>query len=350
MLLHLLLLLPCPAPYGDLSSPSGDVVTLADGPAARAWAAVDPGAIPTDAWLEELGPGAPELLALDHPWTEPATWDAWGRWLGPGQRNPSETAALAILAARHGRPADAWSHFAALTADPATAAATMPRLLPGIPSGPLPQGPLPDGCLLHPMPPPGSLAAARRHTAPVFASTEFRVGAATVRLVISVESTGVEVKLHHLAGGPATFQIQLPDLPAREIRIAYIDWLRQDTPNPPLLVELTPNMESPVQLFGRYTVRKESLPALPDEHLPIQLHLGGLWLEPADNAPPTTLQIAVAKAISATLCIRAQARSAGTADPHSLSGGITVRLPKGPAGERRLALLASATEAWTASR
>jgi hypothetical protein len=27
-----------------------------------------------------------------------------------------------------------------------------------------------------------------------------------------------------------------------------------------------------------------------------------------------------------------------------------VRLPKGPAGERRLALLASATEAWTASR
>ena len=54
MLLALFLLLP--AHPGD--------VLLPDGPAARAWAAVDPQAPVTDAWITSLGEDAPKVLAL----------------------------------------------------------------------------------------------------------------------------------------------------------------------------------------------------------------------------------------------------------------------------------------------
>lgn len=340
MLLALFLLLP--AHPGD--------VLLPDGPAARAWAAVDPQAPVTDAWITSLGEDAPKVLALTDPWSDPSAWRSWGRWLGPGQRTSAESAALAILAARQGRPADAWSHYAALVSDPAAAAAAMPRLLPGIPPGLPPEAPLPNDCTLHPVPPPGSLAAARGRTRPVTASTEFRLGEATLRLVISVEPSGVEITLHHLSGGPATFRVQLPELLEREIRVSYIDWMRQDARNEPLNVELTPGMEGSVQLFGRFLARKDRLPALPESALPTQLLQGGLWLEAQGEEPEDALHEAVAHAISTCLCVRAGTRRVGSADPRSPSAGTIVRIAEGPKGVRTLARIASATEAWVRSR
>lgn len=340
MLLSLLLL--CPLPLGD--------VLLPDGPAARAWASVDPQAPISDEWVTGLGDGAPEVLALTDPWASPAAWRSWSRWLASDERTPSESAALAILAARQGRSADAWSHYAVLVSDPAAAAAAMPRLLPGIPPGAAPGDPLPEGCVLHPLPPPGSLAAARGRVRPVTASAEFRVGEATARLVISVEPSGVEVKVHHLSGEPASFHVQLPELLEREVRVTYIDWMRQDARNEPLTVELTPEMESPVQLFGRFLSRKERLPALPESVLPTQLREAGLWLEAEGGDPPTPLHRAAADAITASLGVPGGARSAGSANAASPSTGTIVRVPKGPGGARTLAQIARATEAWVHAR
>jgi len=340
MLFSLLLL--CPLPPGD--------VLLPDGPAARAWASVDPQAPLSDEWASELGEGGPRVLALLDPWATPLTWQSWSRWLAPSEKTSSERGALAILAARQGRPADAWSHYSALVSDPATAAAVMPRLLPGIPPGAAPGAPLPGGSVLSPTPPPGALAAARGRVRPVTASAEFQTDKATVRLVISVEAAGIEVKVHHLAGGPVSLHVQLPELLEREIRVTYIDWMRQDTRNEPLAVELTPEMEGPVQLFGRFLSRKESMPALPDSRLPVQLLEAGLWLEAEDGEPPTPLHEAAALAITTTLGVPGGARQTGSADADSPSAGTIVRVSEGSKGARTLARIASATEAWVHAR
>lgn len=330
-------------------SPSGDVL-LPEGPAARAWASVDPEAPLADEWIKDLGDGARETLTLNDPWTNPATWQSWSRWLASDVRTPSESAALAILAARQGRPADAWSHYSELVSDPKAAAAAMPRLLPGIPPASALGAPLSEGCLLHPTPPPGSLAAARGRTRPVTASAEFQIGQATARLVISVEPAGVEVSVHHLAGGPASFRVQLPELLEREVRVSYIDWMRQDTRNEPLAVELTPEMEGPVQLFGRFLARKQRLPALPESGLPVQLLESGLWLEAEGEAPPTPLHEAAALSITAALGVPGGTRKAGSSDAGSPSAGTVVRIPEGPMGAQTLARIVGATEAWVRAR
>lgn len=327
----------------------GDVL-LPDGPAARAWAGVDPEARLEDEWIDHLGAGAQGLLALKDPWEDPAAWLAWNRWLSSGERTGAERGGLAILAVRGGRHADAWSHYATLVSDPDVAAAAMPRLLPGIPSDAIPGAALPDGCLLRPAAPPGALAAARGRVRPTTASVELLVGEAAVRLVISVEPSGVEVKLHHLSGGPASLRVQLPELLDREVRVSYIDWLRQDARNDPLAVELSPGMEGPVHLFGRFLARTERLPAPPTTTLPVQLLEAGLWFESTDHLAPTPLQVAASRAITDSLGVKGGARRAGSADGSSASAGTVVHLREGPEGARTLARIVSATEAWVIGR
>ena len=328
---------------------AGDVL-LPEGPAARAWASVDPRDALSDEWLKELGEDAPAILSHPDPWSQPATWGSWGRWLASGERTSQESGALALLAARSGRPKDAWSHYAALVADPASAAAVMPRLLPGVPADLPPDAPLPVGSLLRPTPPPGALDAARGVVAPVTASATFQVGEAQVRLVISIERAGVEAKLHHLSGEPASLHVQLPELPSREVRVTYIDWLRQETPNDPLLVELKPGMDGPVHLFGRFMPREEHLPALPKERLPAQLIEAGLWLEIEAGSSPTALQAAAADAITTCLGVPGGVRRAGAPSSSTPSAGTIVSLSDGPSGARTLSRIAGATEAWINSR
>ena len=336
MLLQFLLLIP---------ALSNDVL-LPEGPAARAWASVDPAAPLSDEWIKGLGDDAAEVLGTPKPWETPAAWEAWSRWIMADELGPKERAGLALLAARGARSEDAWDHFATLVAEPAIAAALMPRLLPGIPAGLMSDAPLPDNCLLHPTPPPGALAAARGRSRPVTASTEFDVGDAKLRLIISVEPSGVEVTLHHLSGGPATVRIQLPELLEREVRVSYIDWMRQDERNAPLEAVLKPEMEGPVQLFGRFLARREQLPSTPSGSLPTQLLTAGLWIEPEDEEHISDLHSAAATALSKALRVPGGART-GTKLPRELpSAGLVIRLSGGPAGARTLSRIVSATEAW----
>jgi len=340
MLTQLLIL--CPALLGD--------VLLPEGPAARAWASVDPAAPIHDEWMSGLGEDALGVLTAPEPWELPAGWSAWSRWLTAEERAPAESAALSILAARGGRSEDAWAHYAALVADPAIAAAAMPRLLPGIPHTAKPGAPLPDNCLLHPTPPPGALEAARGRIRPVTASSELVVNGATLRLVISIEPSGVEVTLHHLVGGPATVRVQLPELLEREVRVSYIDWMRQDARNEPLTARLTPEMEAPVQLFGRFLARGERLPATPSERLPIQLLKAGLWIEPQGEEEPSAWHGAAAAAISEALGVPGGARGGAGAPEGALSAGTVIHIPKGPEGRRSLARIVRATEAWLSAQ
>ena len=342
MLTSLTLLLLSPMAAGD--------VLLPEGPAARAWASVDPTEPVSDAWVKALGEDASAVLSHPDPWSQPETWRSWGRWLSSKERSSSERGALALLAARGGRPADAWAHYASLVADPEAAAALMPRLLPGVPADLSPGDALAVGSLLRPTPPPGAFEAARGVVGPITASATFQVGEAQVRLVISVERAGVEAKLHHLSGGSTSFYVQLPELPSREVRVSYIDWLRQETPNDPLLVELKPDMDGPVHLFGRFIKRDEHLPALPTERLPAQLLEGGLWLEIGAEEAPTALQRAAADAITSCLGVPGGVRRAKAEGASSPSAGTIVSLSDDLRGARTLSRIAGATEAWVNSR
>ena len=328
-----------------LSPLSGDVL-LPEGPAARAWASVDPTAPISDAWMKELEKGAVKALRAPEPWQTPAAWEAWAHWISAERRGAEESAGLALLAARGDRSEDAWNHYAALVADPAVAAAVMPRLLPGIPAEITSGAPLPDGCLLRPTPPPGALAAARGRSRPVTASTELEVGDAKLRLKISIEPSGVEVALYHLSGGPATLRVQLPELLEREVRVSYIDWMRQDERNAPLNATLTPEMEGPVQLFGRFLARRESLPASPSDKLPIQLITAGLWIEPEGPGEISLLQSTAAAALSKALSVPGGARRASKNSIQLPSAGLVIHLSDGPEGARTLSRIVSAAEAW----
>lgn len=341
-MLTVLTLTLCPLLAGD--------VLLPEGPAARAWANVDPDGPVSEEWMESLGEDAQAVLAHPDPWSAPETWRAWSRWLKSPERSPSESGALAFLAARGGRATDAWAHFATLVRKPEVAASLMPRLLPGRTGALSPGTPVPAGALLRPVPPPGSLDAARGVVGPISASATFQAQTAEVRLVISVERAGVEVKVHHLSGGPASFLVQLPELPAREVRITYIDWMRQETRNEPLLVEVKPEQESPVHLFGRFMPRDEHLPALPEGRLPTQLLEAGLWFEVGPEMAPTPLQRAAAEAITGCLGVPGGARSAAPHDLGSPSEGTVITLEPGPSGARALSRIAGATEAWLNSR
>ena len=178
------------------------------------------------------------------------------------------------------------------------------------------------------------------------ASTELEVGDAKLRLTITVEPSGVEVALHHLSGGPVTLRVQLPELLEREVRVSYIDWMRQDERNAPLNTTLKPEMEGPVQLFGRFLARRESLPATPGEKLPIQLTSAGLWIEPEGPEDVSLLQSTAAAALSRALGVPGGARKARKGSIQLPSAGLVIHLPEGPLGARTLSRIVSAAEAW----
>jgi hypothetical protein len=180
----------------------------------------------------------------------------------------------------------------------------------------------------------------------VTASAELEVGDAKLRLTISVEPSGVEIDLHHLSGGPVTLQVQLPELLEREVRVSYIDWMRQDERNAPLSATLTPEMEGPVQLFGRFLARRESLPSSPSDKLPVQLITAGLWIEPEGKGEISLLQSTAAAALSKALSVPGGARMARKEAPLLPSAGVVIHLSDGPLGARTLSRIVSAAEAW----
>ena len=335
----------------DVDTPPG--IYLPDGLAQRAWASVGPTTQPS-----------PALPAAPTP-DRAAAWRLWGEQLASESAaqaalQPSSPAArrdLALFALDQGRALDAWSHLAACGGDPPILAALMPRLMPGTtaPAGPggLVQ-PLPNDALLTPALPPRTPAARpgllEWRSASLFG---LRVGEATLALRVAVESTGVQVDVQHLSGGPASLRLLIPEPPGFEIRVEYVDWFRQDTLREPLALEIQPG-DRVHTFFGRFLARPAGRPVGLPGHLPAGILQGGLHLVSSTGSSPqqqleelSELQAAAA-AIGPLLGIpirassQAPAKASSAARPWSCT---TVRVPPGAAGRRVLAYIASAIEA-----
>lgn len=330
-------------------------VELPEGPAAKAVAGIGPDTVPLPA---ETLPD-PQLFASPDP---SAKAEAWARWAelvaaeaAAPEPEPARRAALALLAHAQGRDEDAWEHLARTAADPRATAAVLPFLWPGVPAGTAVEAgarpaPLPAGVLLAPSLPPGGGEAASGHAAPVRVRWEgLRVGEARVDLELAVEPTGVELTAAHAAGPPVTVRALLPAPAGREIRVTYVDWMRQDDPSLPLQVRLSSADEEAHVLFGRYAPRPVRYPRPLDRLRPKSLELGGLWLVPAAQGPSDGELDAAASAFERVLDVSCRVRRAPPADAEPFPG-LAVHLGAGAERARTLAWLAGLAEAWVLTR
>jgi len=240
-------------------------------------------------------------------WSSAATWQMWSESLraeaASSAVDPERRARLALLALEQRRTEDAWNHFtAAANADPAWAAALLPRFLPGVPATSAAgigghAGPLPDGVVLSPsLPPPTEGLAEGRFDRRAMSVSEIHIGAAVVSLRLAVESEGVQIDVKHVSGESARFSILIPE--PREIGFGneYVDWYRQDDMHIPHALEVKPGEEDHT-LYGRFEGRSTAWSTKVPRELPGQLSQGKLWFV----VPPHDEERALVDGIAACL-------------------------------------------------
>ena len=318
----------------------GQLPRLPEGPAARALAG-----LAADTAVASI----PHLEALrgPDPWGRHSTWELWADTLVAESRSQQadydRRALLCRLAHAHGRDADAWGHFALLTGSPEHAAATLPYLFPGIPeelqAQPGGRAPvLPEGVLLRPALPPapaggGPLAYREAEI------SDLRIGATHFSLSLLVENTGVQLDLKGLSGPPAELELLLPEPQDFEIRVEYVDWMRQEQRHAPRRLRIE-TREEPLSLFGRVLARPLSRPSLPGgEDLPAALAVGGLHLDLPASLPAEERDFyaGLARRLSKLLGISVQSEYGEASGAAAAFPGIHV--PMGESGaERALAL------------
>ncbi len=329
-------------------------VVLPEGPNARAWSGV--GSATRARPLEDLLAAQPWLADAPQGPDRAAAWRGWGALLAAesarDESQPDARAALTLNALRDARWQDAWAHLERLGGFPEWSAAVLPALLPGVPSGAqaglggLP-GALPDGVLLRPaVPPLAPPGDPRRHEPRTATVRGLRVGEATLDFTITLDGSGIEVDLLHTGGGPATVRVLLPEPEGLEIRVEYIDWMRQDVQRQPLLVELLPGEEEH-NLFGRFAPRRVPLPASPTERLPRALERGGLWTE-WRGAPELQAELeAAAEVLAEVLGVPGGLVAPGDPPPGEPWSATVLHVPGEEAAARRfLAQVSSRLEAW----
>lgn len=304
----------------DSAADGGPAALLPAGPAAEAVAAIPPD-------LRPVPLAGPEWPAWDD-----AAWDGhapWARWselaleeAGAPRPDAGRRAALALAAALQERPVDAWEHFAATAAEPAVAAALLPRLFPGVPAG-APEGrggrpgKLPDGVLLRPILPPLDLASPYgRPRVREMHLSNLAIGAAVCDLKLAVEADGVELAFTHRGGGSARVRVVLPVPVEEEVRALYVDWEQVRDPAPVIELVLEPgDEEAPgeASVWGRFQPRILAWPAPAELDAPLQLERGGFALE-VDPGDPLAPRLArAAEALSLMLGVPGRVRERGAA-------------------------------------
>lgn len=331
---------------------------LPPGPAARALAGVGAETAahdPAQDWAELAA-----LLGQAEPWSEPGAWELWASLVeaeaASREADPRRRAGLALLARAQGRDADAWAHLAATGADPRWTATTLPYLFPGIgfeaaPGGGGRPARLSDGARLAPaLPPDAHDVLFGRSAKSELRLRGLEVGAGRIDVRLALEPTGVELELTHAGGGPVRLEVLLPTPPQRELRLVYVDWIRQDSAGVQR-VELSAEDEHPRQIYGRYEPRREPMPASPTGEGPAGLGLGGLRLVPRSEGVTPTL-VAAAAALARVVGVEAEVGPAGShRDPTERAfDGVVVEVGPGAAGARTLARIVSAAEAWRLAR
>ena len=222
-------------------TPGPGTVSLPRGAAALALDAVEPGTAartglrPWPAWSDRSPAG----------WGGEATWRRWVELVrderAAERPDPARRAELARVARLQGRDGDAWMHFASIE-DPAWLVTLLPLFLPGVPEDELERaGPLPDGVLLSPSLPPSDVpGAGLRHLAGTrIEALDFALGAARARLSLRVDRDGLEVKVVHLAGGPANVRVRPPLPRGVEAGLLFADWEKQSGPDVTVAFRLT---------------------------------------------------------------------------------------------------------------
>lgn len=323
-------------------------VELPDGPVAKAWAGVGETTVPAS--LGEEFPAA--RLAEGSAWSEPATWKLWSEWLtsDPSEDRAARRAGLALLALEQGRSEDAWQHFAACSESPEWMARLMPSLLPGVPietellaSGRVPQ--LENAALLRPSIPSipthdSGMVLARSATV-----RDLRVGEAVFDMKVTFDSYGVQLDFEWKSGGTAEVNVLIPEPDGFEIRVEYVDWMRQKKKRVPHRVELS-EAQPQMSLFARIRSTRALYPGIGSGPFPRELERAGLWIEHSANDPELELLEAAARAASAALGFPVRLREAGQGSPapNRPVGHVLHLTDPGPERERQLAWLASALE------
>jgi hypothetical protein len=354
-------LLPPPAQAPDPAAK----VELPEGPAARAFAGVGPETEPAAFDLA----GMP-LSANDPAWDRPEVWLEWAQWVraeaAEPHPSPSRRARLCLLASLQGRTDDAWEHFAALGGDPAWGAAVLPLLAPGVPvesyalvgvsAGGLP-GALPDGIVLEPrLPPPNRPASEiepgrrpeRRHMTLI----GVRIGDAILKMRVALEVEGVQVDFEHLSGGGAHFFVKLPAPTEHEIRVEYIDWMRQDESGIAHEIYIEPGSRTRV-VFGRFRPRSVDWPTRLPEHKPEGLLRNGVRIELARGDPEEARIESFAAGLEALLDVPVEVRPWPEApETEAASGffaGLRMRLHDDGSRALKLRNMISAAERFALS-
>ena len=327
--------------------------------AERAWAAVGPGTMPAS---------SPELeFAARADWTAAATWSAWSAALlaaaGGGERAAAARAELCLFAQSRGRSDDAWAHFAAAGADGALLARLLPALFPGaipadggalaaIAPGGLPR-PLADGAVLCPALPPPTLAGSDgRFAARKLRMEGLAIGEAIVAFEVRLEVEGVQIEIEHQAGEAAHFYVQIPEPADSEIRVEYVNWMRQDALGIPHLVHVEPGQEDPAILYGRALPRSVTWPGALPERLPraVELH-GILVLGPDEAEDPAGAALARGLATSLERVLALSVRSAlAGASPPGEPAGLTIDLAEAARRDAQLDPILRAVERWVLER
>jgi hypothetical protein len=327
-------------------------IQLPPGPADRAFAGVGP------QLLAAALPG-PAIPGVDDPiWRSAEPWKAWADAVSAEAQAASpdvhRRAKLARLALAQGRWDDAWDHFAATGAEPAICAALLPNFLPGIaaeagPGGMV--GALPDGVLLHPALPPPSVPAAQIQLGRSWIERRemrmegLHVGTATLSMKVALESDGIQVEFEHKGGGAAHVSVVLPELADFEVRVAYIDWMRQDDVGGVLAVEVSPGDE-PHTLFGRFRPRTISWPTNLPEGTPHALAANGLELSFPSDAPDAAMFDAACAAFASVIGFKVSNASAAP----EIFPGIKIDLGDRSVARRKFLGLVSLSERFALRR
>ena len=127
-----------------------------------------------------------------------------------------------------------------------------------------------------------------------------RIGHALLKIRVAHEIEGVQVDFEHLEGGEAHFFARIPVPPDHEVRVEYIDWMRQDEAGIAHEIRIGPGSE-PRTLFGRFRPRPPTWPTFFPESTPEGLTRDGILIELAGDDPLRTRMLAFAAGLEKML-------------------------------------------------
>lgn len=334
--------------------PSRTTFELPAGPAATAWSAANGAQAPAliDARLAKL--------------LDPGAWDGadnWAAWSAAVRRAPDggARAELAAAALGQGRDEDAWDHFAALSASPATMLALLPAFAPGVHSGGAAafdaQGfwCVPDGAHLTPRLPPLDRPASERLLGlgrlerRAITVRGVKIGGALVDMRVSVEHDGVQIDFDALEGTAARCTVSIPSPLDFELTTTYCDWERTADVRKPIAVRLEPGAPT-LTLYGRCQPRDVRWPSARPAELEARTQLQGFALVCAPGDEACERVRGFAAALERLTGVPATAESLAAGAPTANPLATRIDLSRGPERDRKFRALVSTAETWALSR